>query len=90
MHSIFYQESQEDSEKLIWINQNKEEFTSIISDIILLFLPCEIILDRQTTSYFTILLLIHLTYHIEIFYDFIIDLYDILSNNFILIVSVFF
>ena len=36
-----------------------------------------------------ILLLIHLTCHVEIFYNSIIDLYDILSNNFTLIASVF-
>src|SRR5947207_618842 len=89
MHSIFCQGSQEDSEKLVWINQNKEESTSIISGVILLFLPCGTILGRQMTPCFTILLLIRLTCRVEIFCDSAIDSCGILSNNFALTASAF-
>ena len=89
MHSIFCQGSQEGSEKLAWINQNKGGPTSIISGVILLFLPYETILDRQTTSCFTILLLIRLTCRVEIFCDSAIDSCGILSNNFALTASAF-
>ena len=89
MHSIFCQGSQEDSEKLAWINQNKEGSTFIISSVILLFLPCGTTLDQQTAPYSMILLLIHLTCHVEILSNSAIDSCGILSNNFALIASVF-
>ena len=89
MHSIFCQENQEDSEKLAWINQNKGKLTFIISGVILLFLPCETILNQQTTSCSMILLLIRLTCRVEIFCDSAIDSCGILSNNFALIASAF-
>ena len=89
MHSIFYQGSQEGSEKLAWINQNKEGPTSIISGVILLFLPYGTTLGQQTASYSMILLLIHLTCHVEILSDSAIDSCGILSNNFTLTANAF-
>ena len=89
MHSIFCQGSQEGSEKLAWINQNKGGPTSIISSIILLFLPCGTTLGQQTAPYAMILLLIHLTCHVEILSDSAIDSCGILSNNFALTASAF-
>ena len=86
MHSIFCQGSQEDSEKLAWINQNKGGLTSIISSVILLFLPYETTLSQQTAPYSMILLLIHLTCCVEILSD---SSCGILSNNFALTASVF-
>ncbi len=65
MHSIFCQGSQEDSEKLAWINQNKGGPISIISGVILLFLSYGTTLGQQTASYSMILLLIRLTCCVE-------------------------
>jgi len=65
MHLIFCQGSQEGSEKLAWINQNKGGLTSIISGVILLFLPYGTILSQQMAPYSMILLLIHLTCHVR-------------------------
>jgi hypothetical protein len=89
MHSIFCQGSQEGSEKLAWINQNKGGPTSIISGVILLFLPCATTLGRQTAPCSTILLLIRLTCRVEILSDSAIDSCGILSNNFALTASAF-
>ena len=89
MHSIFCQGSQEGSEKLAWINQNKGGPTSIISGVILLFLPCGTTLGRQTAPCSTILLLIRLTCRVEILSDSAIDSCGILSNNFSLTASAF-
>src|SRR6266496_6527364 len=89
MHSIFCQGSQEGSEKLAWINKNKGGPISIISGVILLFLPYGTILSQQMAPYSMILLLIHLTCHVEILSDSAIDSCGILSNNFALTGSVF-